>query len=174
MMSEYYRNAASVSRALDGGAVARHAGAPPQEAAEEDLGRGVMLFDEHVTMRDRGAAPHGAGARARGWWQRRSSGARRCSRTRGTRSRARAPSPRGARSCEPAPRPRGSSWSLVATSKETKLRAGSVVRELHDLGLLLAMIPEFSPVVGRTHHDMYHVYTVDVHSVAAVGAPRER
>lgn len=42
------------------------------------------------------------------------------------------------------------------------------MRELHDIGLLLAMIPEFSPVVGRVHHDTYHVYTVDVHSVAAV------
>ena len=42
------------------------------------------------------------------------------------------------------------------------------MRELHDTGLLLAMIPEFSPVVGRVHHDLYHVYTVDVHSVAAV------
>src|SRR6185369_16375057 len=52
--------------------------------------------------------------------------------------------------------------------KETELQSGSVVRELHDLGLLLAMIPEFSPVVGRVHHDVYHVYTVDVHSVAAV------
>jgi UTP:GlnB (protein PII) uridylyltransferase len=29
------------------------------------------------------------------------------------------------------------------------------------------MIPEFAPVVGRVHHDLYHVYTVDVHSVAA-------
>src|SRR5262245_15359668 len=58
--------------------------------------------------------------------------------------------------------------ALVATREETNLRAGSAVRELYDLGLLLAMIPEFLPVVGRTHHDMYHVYTVDVHSVAAV------
>lgn len=45
---------------------------------------------------------------------------------------------------------------------------GSILRELHDVGLLLAMIPEFDPVVGRVHHDIYHVYTVDVHSVAAV------
>jgi [protein-PII] uridylyltransferase len=45
---------------------------------------------------------------------------------------------------------------------------GSILRELHDVGLLLAMIPEFAPVVGRVHHDTYHVYTVDVHSVAAV------
>lgn len=45
---------------------------------------------------------------------------------------------------------------------------GSILAELHDLGLLLAMVPEFEPVTGRVHHDVYHVYTVDVHSVAAV------
>jgi [protein-PII] uridylyltransferase len=39
---------------------------------------------------------------------------------------------------------------------------------MHDVGLVVAMIPEFSPVIGRVHHDIYHVYTVDVHSVAAV------
>jgi len=44
----------------------------------------------------------------------------------------------------------------------------SVLRQMHDVGLLLAMVPEFQPVVGRVHHDIYHVYTVDVHSVAAV------
>jgi len=44
----------------------------------------------------------------------------------------------------------------------------SVLAELHDLGLLLALVPEFHPVTGRVHHDTYHVYTVDVHSVAAV------
>ncbi|HEX7670517.1 MAG TPA: HD domain-containing protein, partial [Polyangiaceae bacterium] len=49
-----------------------------------------------------------------------------------------------------------------------KLKHGSVVNDLHDVGLLVAMIPEFAPVVGRVHHDIYHVYTVDVHSVAAV------
>lgn len=69
---------------------------------------------------------------------------------------------------------------LIAHSPSAQLRqrgsavtsaeqpAGSVLAELHDLGLLLAMIPEFSPVTGRVHHDVYHVYTVDVHSVAAV------
>ena len=57
---------------------------------------------------------------------------------------------------------------LLATSTEAPFRNGSILAELHDIGLLLAMIPEFSPVVGRVHHDTYHVYTVDVHSVAAV------
>jgi [protein-PII] uridylyltransferase len=57
---------------------------------------------------------------------------------------------------------------LVCSSQDTRLRNGSILEELHDVGLVLAMIPEFSPLVGRVHHDLYHVYTVDVHSVAAV------
>jgi [protein-PII] uridylyltransferase len=59
-------------------------------------------------------------------------------------------------------RQRGSSVSAAEQGE------GSVLAELHDLGLLLAMVPEFAPVTGRVHHDVYHVYTVDVHSVAAV------
>jgi [protein-PII] uridylyltransferase len=62
---------------------------------------------------------------------------------------------------------------LVTTVQRTRLRSGSVLKELHDVGLLVAMIPEFAPVVGRVHHDVYHVYTVDVHSVACVDRLRE-
>lgn len=61
---------------------------------------------------------------------------------------------------------------LLCTVPEGPLRRGSVMGELHEVGLLLAMIPEFLPVTGRVHHDVYHVYTVDVHSVAAVDALR--
>ncbi len=61
---------------------------------------------------------------------------------------------------------------LICTVAEGKTRRGSIAGELHDVGLLLAMIPEFAPVTGRVHHDVYHVYTVDVHSVAAVDALR--
>lgn len=57
---------------------------------------------------------------------------------------------------------------LVCTAIETRFKYGSVLTELHEVGLLLAVIPEFTPVVGRVHHDVYHVYTVDVHSIAAV------
>jgi [protein-PII] uridylyltransferase len=57
---------------------------------------------------------------------------------------------------------------LVKVVQVTQFPGGSILRELHEVGLLVAMIPEFSPVVGRVHHDIYHVYTVDVHSVAAV------
>ncbi|HEX6767234.1 MAG TPA: HD domain-containing protein, partial [Polyangiaceae bacterium] len=57
---------------------------------------------------------------------------------------------------------------LCTVVQRTRLRDGSVLKELHDVGLLVAMVPEFSPVVGRVHHDVYHTYTVDVHSVAAL------
>lgn len=57
---------------------------------------------------------------------------------------------------------------LVTTAQRTRFESGSVLKELHAVGLLVAMVPEFSPVVGRVHHDVYHVYTVDAHSVAAV------
>ncbi|MDP9149717.1 MAG: [protein-PII] uridylyltransferase [Myxococcota bacterium] len=62
---------------------------------------------------------------------------------------------------------------LVCTVPEARTRRGSIVGELHDAGLLLAMVPEFLPVTGRVHHDIYHVYTVDVHSVAAVDRLRQ-
>ena len=62
---------------------------------------------------------------------------------------------------------------LVCTVPETRTPRGSIVGELHDVGLLLAMVPEFLPVTGRVHHDVYHVYTVDVHSVAAVDRLRQ-
>ncbi len=62
---------------------------------------------------------------------------------------------------------------LVCTVPDTRTRRGSIVGELHDVGLVLAMVPEFLPVTGRVHHDVYHVYTVDVHSVAAVDRLRQ-
>jgi [protein-PII] uridylyltransferase len=57
---------------------------------------------------------------------------------------------------------------LVCVVRQTKLEHGSVLYDMHDVGLLVAMIPEFHTLVGRVHCDTYHVYTVDVHSVAAV------
>jgi [protein-PII] uridylyltransferase len=57
---------------------------------------------------------------------------------------------------------------LLTTTADAPLRRGSILGELHEVGLLLAMLPEFEPVTGRVQHDVYHVYTVDVHSIAAV------
>ncbi len=59
-------------------------------------------------------------------------------------------------------------FELLTHAGEVGLRRGSILGELHEVGLMLAMIPEFEPVTGRVQHDVYHVYTVDVHSVAAI------
>lgn len=78
--------------------------------------------------------------------------------------------------CERLRRSQEASWlfvELVCTVPDARVARGSVVGELHDAGLLLAMVPEFLPVTGRVHHDVYHVYTVDVHSVAAVDRLRQ-
>jgi len=61
---------------------------------------------------------------------------------------------------------------LLCTVADVPTKNGSIAAELHDVGLLLAMVPEFAPVTGRVHHDVYHVYTVDVHSVAALDSLR--
>lgn len=47
-------------------------------------------------------------------------------------------------------------------------KAFSVLEEMHKLRLLERYIPEFSDITCRVQHDMYHVYTVDVHSIFAV------
>jgi [protein-PII] uridylyltransferase len=61
---------------------------------------------------------------------------------------------------------------LVRVVRKVRFKRNSLLSELHDVGLLLAMVPEFKPVVGRVHHDIYHVYTVDAHSIAAVDRVR--
>ncbi len=57
---------------------------------------------------------------------------------------------------------------LVRQPRRVHFKRDSLLTEFHDVGILLAMIPEFQPVVGRVHHDIYHVYTVDAHSIACV------
>jgi [protein-PII] uridylyltransferase len=44
----------------------------------------------------------------------------------------------------------------------------SLLREMHAVGLLAAVMPEFGPCTGRVQHDLYHVYTVDHHQLFAV------
>ncbi|MCA9522365.1 MAG: [protein-PII] uridylyltransferase, partial [Myxococcales bacterium] len=40
--------------------------------------------------------------------------------------------------------------------------------QMHELGVLSAYLPEFEAINGKTHHDVYHIYTVDVHTIYAV------
>jgi [protein-PII] uridylyltransferase len=57
---------------------------------------------------------------------------------------------------------------LASDPRRAPFRNGSILSELHDVGLLVAMIPEFAPLVGRAHRELSHVYTMDVHSLAAL------
>jgi [protein-PII] uridylyltransferase len=41
-----------------------------------------------------------------------------------------------------------------------------------DLGLLVRLLPEFEPLICHVHHDVYHVYTTDVHSIRCLEAGR--
>ena len=44
----------------------------------------------------------------------------------------------------------------------------SRLEQMNDLGLLAALMPEWEPITGRVQHDVYHVYTVDQHSLYSV------
>lgn len=57
---------------------------------------------------------------------------------------------------------------LVTYTHDVPVRNGSLLGELHETGILVALLPELEPLMGRVHHDVYHVYTVDVHTVLAV------
>ena len=166
MMSAYYRAARTISRALETTLSRAAPVLSRRKPRDEDLGQGVRMFDGSVTIHSHEALRADPAL------------ALRLVATAVERGVPLLPYARdaiGGACADPAfcealrqsPEAASRFVELVSSTRETALRAGSVRRELHATGLLLAMIPEFSPVVGRVHHDTYHVYTVDVHSVAA-------
>lgn len=46
--------------------------------------------------------------------------------------------------------------------------ADTILKKMHELGLLSRYVPEFSEIEGRVHYDLYHVHPVDIHSILAV------
>jgi [protein-PII] uridylyltransferase len=44
----------------------------------------------------------------------------------------------------------------------------SRLEQMQDTGLIAALLPEWLPISGRVQHDIYHVYTVDQHTLYAV------
>jgi [protein-PII] uridylyltransferase len=47
-------------------------------------------------------------------------------------------------------------------------QAGRALRAMHDVGVLSAYLPEFEQITGLVHHDLYHKYSVDEHTLRAV------
>ena len=173
LMQDYYLHARAITRARESllerlRPVRRRGKVSPSV----DLGRGVHLFDGHVTIA-KGADLNEDPAlamRVLAACVRHQAPVLAFARDAITRSASDAPWCERLRACLEAA---SLFVELVCTVPEARTPRGSVVGELHDLGLLLAMVPEFLPVTGRVHHDVYHVYTVDVHSVAAVDRLRQ-
>jgi len=57
--------------------------------------------------------------------------------------------------------------SFFAILRSPKEVAGTL-RMMHYLGFLIRFIPEFERVYCKAQHDLYHIYTVDAHSIFAV------
>jgi [protein-PII] uridylyltransferase len=166
-MQAYYRHARVVEQGVERMlARARHVDRKAPAQAQE-LDPGLLVFDGHVTLEDTGDLERDPAIALRLYRQ--------------VAKRALPPYPfardaiaRAAADpawCERLRATRAASdlfLEHLTYTGDAPVRRGSLLAELHEVGLLLAMIPEFEVVTGRVQHDVYHVYTVDVHSVAAV------
>ncbi|CAN5925486.1 [protein-PII] uridylyltransferase [soil metagenome] len=169
-MQDYFGHARVVSRARESLLVRA---TPPKRRGrpvEVDLGGGIKLFDGHVTV-DPAALQTDPALALRAYATCVKKKAPILPFARDVIARAAADADWGAL-LRASPAAARIFVALLCTVAEVPLKRGSIAGELHEVGLLLAMIPEFQPVTGRVHHDVYHVYTVDVHSVAAVDALR--
>jgi [protein-PII] uridylyltransferase len=54
----------------------------------------------------------------------------------------------------------------ILTSRNAPERA---LRSMNEAGVMGRFLPDFGRVVAQMQHDMYHVYTVDEHSIRAIG-----
>jgi [protein-PII] uridylyltransferase len=57
---------------------------------------------------------------------------------------------------------------VAALTDLADARQPSLLEEMHQVGLLAAVMPEFAPCTCRVQHDLYHVYTVDQHQLYAL------
>jgi [protein-PII] uridylyltransferase len=58
-------------------------------------------------------------------------------------------------------------WRRLFSDPEREGEA-SLLERMHEQGVLAAIVPEFEPCTGRVQHDIYHVYTVDRHTLYVV------
>lgn len=165
-MSDYYRHARTVQRARDM-VVGRALPPPTRKPRTEPLENGVRLTNDEVSFEHPALLDSDPALALRVYWEavKRDLPVYEFARDQIARA---ASSEAFAERLRATPEASELFVRLVKNIKRASLKKRSVLKELHDVGLLVAMIPEFAPVVGRAHHDIYHVYTVDVHSVAAV------
>jgi [protein-PII] uridylyltransferase len=51
---------------------------------------------------------------------------------------------------------------------QRKIRVGRMLRCMNDVGLISLLIPDFQHIYCHSHHDIYHVYTTDEHTLTVV------
>lgn len=51
---------------------------------------------------------------------------------------------------------------------QRKERVGRMLRCMNDVGLISLLIPDFQHIYCHSHHDIYHVYTTDEHTLTVV------
>jgi [protein-PII] uridylyltransferase len=175
-MQDYYLYARAVSQARE--RIFERASVPPRRNAhpvvsrsEVDLARGVRMVDGAATIAGAADLAEDPALALRVYLTAVRLGTAVHAYARGAVARA-AGDPAWCAALRASPEARAAFVELASTVADAKMRRGSILGELHDAGLLVAMIPEFLPVTGRVHHDVYHVYTVDVHSVASVDCLR--
>jgi [protein-PII] uridylyltransferase len=165
LMSDYYRAARVITRLSDR-LFSRARPSPRRRAPKQPIGAGLLMIGGGLGL-EQGALERDPVQALRLY----SEAVRRnlplCERTREEILQA-ASSPEFGLRLRASPAAARLFLDLLCVVEQTQLAHGSPLFDLHDVGLLVAMIPEFAPLVGRAHRDTYHVYTVDVHSVAAV------
>lgn len=172
LMQDYYLHARVVTRArerLVEGAMPplKRRGRP----SEVDLGRGVRLFDGHVNLAGTAELGRDPPLALRVYQACVRHGAPIFSFAREAIARTTA-DPNWCAALRASSEAAALFVELLCTVAEVPAKHGSIVGDMHEVGLLAAMVPEFAPVMGRVHHDVYHVYTVDIHSIAAVDTLR--
>ena len=50
----------------------------------------------------------------------------------------------------------------------SRYRLSSILRSMKHLGLLGRYLPEFGAIIGQMQHDLFHIYTVDAHTLQLV------
>lgn len=166
LMSDYYRAARVITHLCDS-MLTRARPAPRRRSKSASLGGGLALRDNCVALENMEGLADDPALALRVYEEAVGRDALVCDHTRQHLMRVTG-NPEFGEALRASPAARESFLKLLYVVKRTQLPQGSVLRDLHDVGLLVAMIPEFAPLVGRVHRDTYHVYTVDVHSVAAV------
>ncbi len=166
-MQAYYRHARIVAQTAERMLDRARPAKGKRPAAAEDLANGAMIFDGQLTLRHSAELETDPALALRLYTEVASRGLAPYPFARDAIARI-AAEPEWRERLRASPEAQKLFLALLCRATDPPLRARSMLSELHEVGLMTAMVPEFEPLTGRVQHDVYHVYTVDVHSVAAV------